>query len=97
MVRALALGGNGDAASDVGGSAFAAIVCTGDTPADALDAAAAVARRAPALKIHSLAWACTDGPRGDTSEYKVPLTVTAPDPVTGEHNGATHHTNRSTR
>ncbi|MET9466562.1 hypothetical protein ABZY44_17495 [Streptomyces sp. NPDC006544] len=96
-VGTLALGENPDAASDVEVSAFAAIVCTGDTPADALEAAAAVARRAPGLEIHSLAWARTDGPREDTSEYKVTLTVTAPDPGTGEHNGATHHTNRSTR
>ncbi|MFI5868420.1 hypothetical protein [Streptomyces sp. NPDC051546] len=96
-VGTLALGGTADAASDVEVSAFAAIVCTGDTPADALEAAAAVARRAPGLEIHSLAWARTDGPREDTSEYKVTLTVTAPDPGTGEHNGTTHHTNRSTR
>lgn len=95
-VGTLALGENPDAA-DIEVSAFAAIVCTGDTPADALEAAAAVARRAPSLEIHSLAWARTDGPREDTSEYKVTLTVTAPAPGTGEHNGATHHTNRSTR
>ncbi|MET9852158.1 hypothetical protein ABZY57_04285 [Streptomyces sp. NPDC006450] len=84
-VGTLALGENSDAA-DIEVSAFAAIVCTG--------AAAAVARRAPSLEIHSLAWARTDGPREDTSEYKVTLTVTAPDPGTGEHNGTTH---RSTR
>lgn len=95
-VGTLALGENADAA-DVEVSAFAAIVCTGDTPADALEAAAAVARRAPGLEIHSLAWARTEGPREETSEYKVTLTVTAPDPGTGEHNGATHHTHRSTR
>ncbi|WP_407841414.1 hypothetical protein ACE1OC_41325 [Streptomyces sp. DSM 116496] len=70
-VGTLALGENADAASDVEVSAFAAIVCTGDTPADALEAAAAVARRAPGLEIHSLAWARTDGPCEDTAEYKV--------------------------
>lgn len=94
-VGTLALGEDGAAASDVEVSAFCAIA--GDTPADALEAAAAVARRAPGMEIHSLAWARTDGPREDTSEFKVTMTVTAPDPATGEHNGATHHTNRPRR
>ncbi|WP_157880340.1 hypothetical protein [Streptomyces katrae] len=76
--------------SDIEVSAFGAIVCTGDTPADALQAAAAVARQAPGLEIHALAWARTDGPREGTFEYKVTMTVTAPDPATGEHSGATH-------
>ncbi|MFE2149161.1 hypothetical protein ACFXAO_03885 [Streptomyces lavendulae] len=56
-VGTLALGENADAASDVEVSAIAATVCTGDTPADALVAATAVAGRVPGLEIHSLAWA----------------------------------------
>ncbi len=95
VVGGLAFGDGGDGSSDVEVSAFGAIVCTGDSPADALQAAAAVARRAPGLEIHALAWARTDGPSEGTFEYKVTMTVTAPDPATGEHGGATHHADRS--
>ncbi|MFK0016334.1 hypothetical protein [Streptomyces sp. NPDC091027] len=97
VVGGLAFGDGADAASDVEVSAFGAIVCTGDSPADALQAAAAVARQAPDLEIHALAWARTDGPREDSFEYKVTMTVTAPDPATGEHGGTTHHATRSHR
>ncbi|MFD0432134.1 hypothetical protein ACFQ60_47705 [Streptomyces zhihengii] len=61
MVGGLAFPDGADS-SDVEVSAFGAIVCTGDSPADALQAAAAVARRAPGLEIHALAWARADGP-----------------------------------
>ncbi|MBM9624780.1 hypothetical protein [Streptomyces zhihengii] len=94
MVGGLAFPDGADS-SDVEVSAFGAIVCTGDSPADALQAAAAVARRAPGLEIHALAWARADGPREGTFEYKVTMTVTAPDPATGEHSGTTHHAGRS--
>ncbi|QES52023.1 hypothetical protein DEJ50_33625 [Streptomyces venezuelae] len=95
VVGGLAFTDGGDGSSDVEVSAFGAIVCTGDSPADALQAAAAVARQAPSLEIHALAWARTDGPREGTFEYKVTMTVTAPDPATGEHGGTTHHAARS--
>ncbi|MFJ3728671.1 hypothetical protein ACIPYQ_39730 [Streptomyces sp. NPDC090045] len=82
----------GDAVqADVAISAFAALVCTGDTPAAALEAAAAAARQAPELEIHSAAWARVPGPREGTSEFQLTLTVTAADPETGEHGGSTHH------
>ncbi|MEU8435404.1 hypothetical protein AB0F18_21280 [Streptomyces sp. NPDC029216] len=77
--------------ADVAVNAFAALVCTGDTPSAALDAAASAARQAPHLEIHAIAWARVPGPREGTTEYQLTLTVTALDPETGEHSGATHH------
>ncbi|MGW1767705.1 hypothetical protein ACWCQL_27095 [Streptomyces sp. NPDC002073] len=47
------------------------------------------------MDIHSLAWARTAGPREDIFEFKVTMTVTTPDPVTGERHGATHHVHRT--
>ncbi|MGW6979651.1 hypothetical protein ACWGE1_09405 [Streptomyces sp. NPDC054932] len=80
--------------SDVEVSAYTALVCTGNTPAAALAAAAALATKAPSLEIHALSWARVPGPREGTTEFQVTITVTSPDPETGEHGGSTHHADR---
>jgi hypothetical protein len=91
-VSALALGD--DLVSDVEVSAYTALVCNGSTQGAALEAAAAIANRALGLKIHALTWAQVPGPREGTTEYQVTMTVTTPDPETGEHAGLTHHADR---
>ncbi|MEV7416481.1 hypothetical protein [Streptomyces sp. NPDC089919] len=88
VVVGLASGGEA-ACSDVEVSAFGAVVCTGDTPADALEAAAAVARRAPLLEIHALVWARVEGD-DSAVEYKITMTVSAPEPGVGEHGDFRH-------
>lgn len=78
-------------ASDVSVSALTALVCTGTTPADALQAAADAARRAPTLEPHGLSLARTPGPVEGMWEWTLTMTVSARDPLTGEYGGHTHH------
>jgi hypothetical protein len=80
--------------SDVTVSALTALVCVGPTPADALQAAAETLRQAPALEPHGAAIARAPGPVEGLWEWHVTLTVSSPDPVTGEHGGSTHHADR---
>lgn len=80
--------------SDITVSAHTALVCAGNTAADALQAAADLAREAPTLEIHALALAKVPGPVEGTWEWHVTLTVSALDPQTGEHGGSTHHGRR---
>ncbi|MBK6015815.1 hypothetical protein [Streptomyces sp. MBT53] len=77
--------------SDVSVSALTALVCTGATPADALQAAADAARRAPTLEPHGLSLARTPGPVEGMWEYTLTMTVSTRDPLTGEYGGHTHH------
>ncbi|MER7316258.1 hypothetical protein [Streptomyces halstedii] len=80
--------------ADVSVSALTALVCTGSTPADALQAAAEVARQAPNLEPHSLALAKMPGPVEGMWEWHLTMTVSSRDPATGEYGGSTHHTDR---
>ncbi|MFK0160717.1 hypothetical protein ACIQVK_52880 [Streptomyces sp. NPDC090493] len=80
--------------SDITVSAHTALVCAGNTTADALQAAADLAREAPTLEIHALALAKVPGPVEGTWEWHVTLTVSALDPQTGEYGGSTHHGRR---
>lgn len=91
-VRALAEIGP---AADVTLSAFTAFVCAGSTPADALQAAADLARQAPNLEPHALALAKMPGPVEGLWEWHITMTVSSRDPVTGEYGGgSTHHADR---
>lgn len=78
-------------AADVALTAQTALVCTGDTPADALQAAADLARGMPRMQITSLAWAKTPGHADGIWQWQVTLTVTAWDPATGEYSADVHH------
>ncbi|MEU3902037.1 hypothetical protein [Streptomyces sp. NPDC045251] len=80
--------------SDVSVSALTALVCNGDTAADALQAAADVARQSPNLEPHGLSLARVPGPVVGMWEYVITMTVSARDPQTGEYGGATHHADR---
>jgi hypothetical protein len=80
--------------SDVSVSALTVLVCTGSTPADALQAAAEAARQAPNLEPHGLALAKTPGPVEGMWEWALTMTVSARDPQTGEYGGHTHHADR---
>ncbi|MFD3715971.1 hypothetical protein [Streptomyces sp. NPDC058677] len=80
--------------SDVSVSALTALVCTGTTAADALQAAADVARQSPALEPHGLSLARVPGPVVGMWEYVITMTVSTRDPQTGEYGGATHHADR---
>lgn len=81
-------------ASDVSVSALAALVCTGATPADALQAAADAARQAPGLEPHGLSLARVPGPVEGIWEWTITMTVSARDPQTGERGAPTHHADR---
>ena len=80
--------------SDVSVSMFTALVCTGSTPADALQAAADVALQSPTLEPHALSLARVPGPVDGMWEWTITMTVSARDPQTGEYSGPTHHTDR---
>ncbi|MEU9279496.1 hypothetical protein [Streptomyces sp. NPDC048341] len=84
----------GDEESDVSVSALTALVCTGATPADALQAAADAVRRAPALEPHGLSLARTPGPVEGLWEYTLTMTVSTRDPLSGEYGGHTHQGDR---
>lgn len=79
--------------SDVTVSAFTALVCAGSTAADALQAAADLAKAAPTLEIHALAWARVPGPVEGVWEWQLTMTVSSRD-ETGEYGGATHQADR---
>lgn len=80
--------------SDVTVSAFTVLECAGSSPADALQAATDVARGAPALEIHSLAWARVPGPVEGAWEWRITMTVSSRDPQTGECAGSAHIADR---
>ncbi|MFI9005516.1 hypothetical protein [Streptomyces sp. NPDC053541] len=80
--------------SDVTVSALTALVCTGSTPADALEAAAEVARRSPDLEPHGLTLARVPGPVVGSWEYQITMTVSSRDPQTGEDVAPVHHGER---
>ncbi|MEU7153833.1 hypothetical protein AB0B15_38335 [Streptomyces sp. NPDC045456] len=80
--------------ADVTVSALTALVCAGSTPADALQAAADLARQAPGLEPHGIALARVPGPVDGLWEWHITMTVSARDPQTGERGGSTHHADR---
>ncbi|MFE7194457.1 hypothetical protein [Kitasatospora sp. NPDC057541] len=77
--------------SDVSIVAHVAILCTGPTAADALQSATNWARQATTAEVHALAIARVPGPRPGASQVCLTLTVSYPDPETGEFTGETHH------
>lgn len=81
-------------AADITVSALTVLDCVGATPADALQAAAEAARRAPLLEPHSLALARVPGFVEGIWEWRITMTVSARNPMTGEYGGATHHADR---
>jgi hypothetical protein len=72
-----------NANSDVTVSAHTALVCAGNTSADALQAAADLAREALTLEIHALALAKVPGSVEGTWGWHVTLTVSSRNPETG--------------
>ncbi|MFE2829171.1 hypothetical protein [Streptomyces sp. NPDC059271] len=83
-----------DPSSDVTVSALTALVCTGTTAADALQAAADVTRKSPGLEPHSLSLARVPGPVVGLWEYQLTMTVSSRDPQTGEDVAPVHHGER---
>lgn len=82
----------GSGAADISVTALTALVCTGDTEADAMQAAADLTREiAPRMRIISTAWAGTPGPVDGTWQWSLTLTVASRDPRTGEYSGELHH------
>lgn len=71
-----------------------AVVSTGSTPAQALQAAAAFSRESPMAEIHSMAWARVPGPVRGMDEFRITLIVSYPDGE-GEYTGTTDHAPRS--
>jgi hypothetical protein len=65
--------------------------CTGDTTADALQAAADFFDEAPLAQLQSIAWSRSPGHRDGAWEYTATLTVSFPD-ERGEYSGLMHHT-----
>ncbi|GHH56190.1 hypothetical protein [Streptomyces candidus] len=83
-----------DPSSDVTVSALTALVCTGTTWADALQAAADVARTSPGLEPHALSLARVPGPVVGLWEYQLTMTVSSRDPQTGDDVAPVHHGER---
>ncbi|MGX9891185.1 hypothetical protein [Streptomyces sp. NPDC002276] len=78
-------------ASDITVSAHTVLVCAGDTAADALQAAADLAKEAPTLEIQAVNLAKVPGSVDGMWEWHVILTVSSRDPQTAEYGGSTHH------
>jgi len=77
---------------DVSVTALTALVCTGETEAAAMQAAADLTREiTPRMRVVSLAWATTPGPTVDTWQWSVTMTVASRDPGTGEYSGELDH------
>ncbi|MDX3165998.1 hypothetical protein PV516_19610 [Streptomyces scabiei] len=76
-----------DESSDVSVSALAALVCTGESPADALQAAADAVRRSPTLEPHGLSLTRTPGLVAGTWEWILTMTISTREPLPGEHGG----------
>ncbi|MFC1428530.1 hypothetical protein ACEZCY_35750 [Streptacidiphilus sp. N1-12] len=81
----------GTPAADITVTAVTAPVCTGDTVADALQAAADFARAAPRLQVNACSLARVPGHVDGLWQWAVTLYVAAADPRTGEYNGEVHH------
>ncbi len=84
-------GGLADDEADVAVVAYTAVVCTGATPAKALQAATDWTLQAPRAEVHSLSLARVPGHREDVMECRITMTVSFPDTETGEYTGDTHH------
>jgi len=76
--------------------ARATTVCVGDTEADAIQAAADVARELAQrrIRITDLTWARIPGPVEEEWQWSVTLTLATRDPGTGEYPGEVHHGDR---
>ena len=81
----------GTPAADITVTAVTAPVCTGDTVADAFQAAADFARAAPRLQVNACSLARVPGPVEGVWQWAVTLYVAAADPRTGEYSGEVHH------
>lgn len=92
--RAARFAGDPGGGSDVTVSPATVVTCVGSTQADALQAAADWACEAPQMQIHAMAFARMPGPAEEVFEYHVTLTVSSPNPLTGEFDGSTHYTDR---
>jgi hypothetical protein len=85
------LDATGRPAADITIIATAAVVCTGDTQADALQAATDLAREAPHLRISTMTLARVPGPVEGEWQWAVTLCLASPDPRTGEYSAEVHH------
>jgi len=76
--------------------ARATTVCVGDTEADAIQAAADVARELAQrrIRITDLTWARIPGPVEEEWQWSLTLTLATRDPGTGEYPGEVHHGDR---
>ena len=79
--------------ADVSTTLQLAVVTTGSSPAEALQAAASFARASPAAEVHSIAWARVPGPVVGSVEFRATLLVSYPDDQ-GEFTGNTDHAPR---
>jgi hypothetical protein len=64
--------------------------CTGETTAEALQAAAEFFRESPRAELQSITWARAPGQPDGAWEYTATLTVSFPD-ERGEYGGPVHH------
>lgn len=83
-------------AADFSIVARATTVCLGDTEADALQAAADLARELAQrrIRITDLTWARIPGPVEEEWQWSLTLTLASRDPGTGEYPGELHHSDR---
>jgi hypothetical protein len=91
--RSVVSGLGDDESSDVSVSALAALVCTGESPADALQAAADAVRKSPTLEPHGLSLTRTPGLAAGTWEWTLTVTLSTREPLPGEHGGHTFRGN----
>ena len=81
----------GSGAADISVTALTALVCTGDTEATAMQAAADLTREiTPRMRIISTAWAMTPGAVDGAWQWSLTMTVSSRDPRSGEYVGELH-------
>lgn len=74
---------------DISATLQTAVVCTGLSQLEALEAVLALVRQSPRAQIHSIAWARSPGPDLETWQYQATLLLSYPD-GRGETTGVTH-------
>lgn len=79
--------------ADVSATLQTAVLCSGSSQAEAMQAATDFIRESPRVELHSIAWARLPGHAVDTWEYQATLIVSYPDAY-GETTGDTHHGRR---
>lgn len=80
--------------ADVTATLQMAVVCSGVSAADTLEACAAFMRESPRAELHAIAWARVPGPARGLTEFQATMTLSYADRY-GEYSGTTDQAPRA--